>query len=332
MQINIKLDQGFTDAFYALCKKYGEEMRTLNGFGESQMNYTDFIDNFVDKNSVADASIDGNANVSTKDVTSLLNEMNKPHMKLLSCHKIYCEIRKKYGTKRANEWLESEWNGKFYLHDFFNSSFLPYCYSYDLQRVATEGLFFVKDFNAQPPKHLVTFTDFVTEFISWVSNRTSGGCSIPNFLIWSFYFWKKDVENGYYLVSPEYYRDQEFSRHIYKLNQPFLRITQSAYTTMSIMDEDYLVELFGGMEYPDGTYVIDYIDDIIEYEKAFMKVLQKCHETNMMTYPVTSYALIAQYPKDEAKEINGGEEAFDVGEEVLKEMYEKYKKEHPDEQ
>lgn len=301
MQINVKLDQGFTDEFYALCKKYGNQMRELNGFGENQMNYTDFIDNFVDKNSVADASIDGNSNVSTKDVTSLLNEMNKPHMKLLSCHKIYCEIRKKYGTKRANEWLESEWNGKFYLHDFFNSSFLPYCYSYDLQRVATEGLFFVKDFNAQPPKHLVTFTDFVTEFISWVSNRTSGGCSIPNFLIWSFYFWKKDVENGYYLVSPEYYRDQEFQRHIHKLNQPFLRITQSAYTTMSIMDEDYLVELFGGMEYPDGTYVIDYIDDIIEYEKAFMRVLQKCHETNMMTYPVTSYAIIFDYEKGKFK-------------------------------
>lgn len=301
MQINIKLDQGFTDAFYALCKKYGEEMRALNGFSESQMNYTDFIDNFVDKNNVADASIDGNANVSTKDVTSLLNEMNKPHMKLLSFHKIYCEMRKKYGVRRANEWLEAEWNGKFYNHDSYSTSFISYCFSYDLERVAKEGLFFVKDFNAQPPKHLVTFTDFTTEFISWVSNRTSGGCSIPNFLIWSFYFWKKDVESGYYIKSPEYYRDQEFQRHIYKLNQPFLRITQSAYTTMSILDEDYLVELFGGMEYPDGTYVIDYIDDIIEYEKAFMKVVQQCHEQNMMTYPVLSYSLIFDYQQHKFK-------------------------------
>jgi len=43
----------------------------LNGFSEKQLNYTDFIDNFVDKNTVADASIDGNANVGTKDITSL---------------------------------------------------------------------------------------------------------------------------------------------------------------------------------------------------------------------------------------------------------------------
>jgi len=26
------------------------------------------------------------------------------------------------------------------------------------------------------------------------------------------------------------------------------------------MDRSYLEELFGGMEYPDGTFVIDYID------------------------------------------------------------------------
>ena len=303
MQINVKLDQGFTDQFYELSKKYGEEMRSLNGLSESQLNLTEFIDHFVDKNSknVADASIDGNSNVGTKDVTSLINEMSKPHLKLLSLNKIYYEMKKQYGARRANEWLESEWNGKFYLHDSFNSSFLPYCYSYDLERVAKEGLFFVNDFNHQAPKHLVTFTDFVAEFVSWVSNRTSGGCSIPNYLLWSYYFWQKDVKDNYFIKDPEYYRRQEMQRMIFKLNQPFLRITQSAYTTLSIMDEDYLVELFGGIEFPDGTLVIDHIDDIIEHEKVFMEVMRECHERNMMTFPVVSYALIYDYENHKFK-------------------------------
>lgn len=297
MQINVRLDQGFTDQFYELSKRYGDEMRNLNGLSEGQLNFTEFIDHFVDKNSknVADASIDGNSNVGTKDVTSLLNEMNKPHMKLLSLNKIYYEMKKQHGARKANEWLEGEWSGKFYLHDCHNSSFLPYCYSYDLERVAKEGLFFVNDFNHEAPKHLVTFTDFVAEFVSWVSNRTSGGCSIPNYLVWSYYFWKHDVENGYFIRNPEYYRRQEFQRMIFKLNQPYLRITQSAYTTLSIMDEDYLVELFGGIEFPDGTLAIDHIEDIIEHEKVFMDVMRECHETNMMTFPVVSYALIFDY-------------------------------------
>ena len=299
MNINIKLDKNFTTVFNKLKEQYGESFCKLNGFSESQLNYTDFIDNFVDKNNVANASIDANANVGVKDVTSLLNEMNKPHMKLLSFNKIFFELNKKYGYKVACDWLSSEWKGDFYLHDSFNSSFLSYCFSYDLTDVATKGLFFINNFNAQPPQHLTTFTDFVTEYISWVSNRTSGGCSIPNFLVWSYYFWKKDIENGYYIKTPEYYRDQEFQRHIFKLNQPFLRIIQCAYVTMTIMDKDYLIELFGGMEYPDGTFVIDHIDQILEYEKAFMDVVHKTRRQNMFTFPVLTYSLLFDYEKEE---------------------------------
>ena len=40
--------------------------------------------------------------------------------------------------------------------------------------------------------------------------------------------WKKDVENGYYMKDPDYYLRQQFQKFIYRLNQPFLRIDQSA--------------------------------------------------------------------------------------------------------
>ena len=79
-------------------------------------------------------------------------------------------------------------------------------------------------------------------------------------MVYSFYFWKKDVENGYYLRTPEYYRDQEFQRIVYKLNQPYLRVNQSAFSNITIMDASYLEALFGGNEFPDGTFIIDYID------------------------------------------------------------------------
>ena len=54
---------------------------------------------------VADA-VDGNANVGQKDIVTLINEMPKPHQKLLAFNKIYYEINKKYGFKTANKWLE----------------------------------------------------------------------------------------------------------------------------------------------------------------------------------------------------------------------------------
>ena len=37
--------------------------------------------------------------------------------------------------------------------------------------------------------------DDVIEFVSFLSNRQSGAVGLPNIIIWSYYFWKKDVEN-----------------------------------------------------------------------------------------------------------------------------------------
>jgi ribonucleoside-triphosphate reductase len=137
---------------------------------------------------------------------------------------------------------------------------MPYCFAYDLSRLATEGLFFIDNYNNEPPKHLQTFLDDVIEYISFMSNRSSGAAGVPDIIIWMFYFWKKDVENGYYLVSPDYYLRQAYQKLIFRLNQKFYRDqTQTVFSNMSIFDRVYLEELFGGREYPDGTFVIDYI-------------------------------------------------------------------------
>lgn len=440
MKINVKLDKDFTREFYDLYYQHGASLAVLNGFGESQLDYTDFIDNFVDEDTVADASIDGNANVGHKDIVSLENEMSKPHSKLLGFNKIFYELKKEYGLSVAQRWLRAEWTGLFYLHDAYNTTYKPYCfrgdtkiltkqgirrlyelvnkeiyvlgknhgwepatvkhfgkdilwkltlerygvrrdifvtgnhkwfvqaisryvvmeteqlepgmqipynefgqensyetspwvvksvvntgieddvycavvpgsqsftldgnilthncYAYDIEDLIHKGMYFVDNFNAQPPQHLVTYTDFVSEFISWCCNRTSGAVGVPSFLIYSYYFWQKDVKSGFYQKSPEYYRDQEFQRIIYKLNQPFLRGgIQSAFTNFSIFDRPYLEALFGGKEYPDGTFIIDYIEELIEYQKAFMNVLSNIRAQNMMTFPVMSFSLLKQNGK-----------------------------------
>lgn len=299
MKFNIdSLDRSFVIEYNRLQNAYPERLSELNGFGDKQLNYTDFIDNFVDKQTIADASIDGNANVAHKDIVSLINEMSKPHSKLLAFNKIFHELTKKYGHEDATEWLKGEWDGHFYLHDAHSSSWVPYCFAYDIDELVKRGLYFIDNFNAAPPQHLNTYTDFVSEFVSWTCNRSSGAVGIPSFLIYSYYFWKKDCDEGYFVKSPEYYRDQSFQEIIYRLNQPYLRGgIQSAFTNFSIFDKPYLEALFGGKEFPDGTFIIDYIDEIKEYQKAFMKVLSDTRRENLMTFPVVSFALLRQNGK-----------------------------------
>ena len=295
--IKLNLDKDFVKELKQLKKKYGEKFEKLNGFHNSNLNFTDFIDNFIDTSTVADTTIDPNANSSTHDLTTMMADMVKPHQKLLSFNKIFYEIKKQYNLKTAKEWFEKEYSGEFYLHDAATSSFKPYCYAYDLQSLVDRGLWFVDKFNAQPAKHLDTFNSHVLEFVSYMANKSSGACGLPSYLVHSFYYWKHDCEEGRYLKDPDYYRRQMFQKFIYELNQPYLRVTECAFTNISIMDRNYLIELFGGRTYPDGTYIIDYIDDIIEYQKVFMEVVSQVRHEMMVTFPVLTMCLLYQNGK-----------------------------------
>lgn len=109
-------------------------------------------------------------------------------------------------------------------HTFLcNGLLIHNCFAYDLKDLAEKGLYFLGgNFNAKPPKHLTTFVDFVKEYVSFASNRTSGAVGLPNLIPYMYYFWKRDCENNYLgvLVSKneETYAVQNIQRFIYALN------------------------------------------------------------------------------------------------------------------
>lgn len=292
MEINIKLNKDFERCLEDLKKKYGEDFEYINGVHPSQLDYSEFINNFVRKDTLADISIDPNANANHRDIRSFMTEKGKSADKLFGLNKIFLEMKKKWGLRVAKQWLEQEFSKGFYLNDSATASYFPYCWANDLTRLSTEGLFFLNRYNHQPPKHLTTYFDNVIEFISFLSNRQSGAVGLPNVLVWAYYFWKKDVEDGYYMKSPNYYLRQCFQKFIYRLNQPFLRIDQSSFTNISIFDRCYLESLFGGVEFPDGTFAIDCIEELIDCQKVFMEVVSEIRESNMFTYPILTYSLL----------------------------------------
>ena len=294
MDISLKLSKDFERCLEELKKKYGEDFEYINGLHPSQLDFSEFIDNFVGHDTLADSSIDPNANANHRDIRSFMTEKGKSEDKLFGLNKIFTTIKKQWGLRTAKQWFEQEFSRGFYLNDSTTASYFPYCWANDFTRLATEGLFFLGSYNNQAPKHLTTYFDDVIEFVSFLSNRQSGAVGMPNILIWAWYFWKKDCEDGYYMKSHDYYLRQQFQKLIYRLNQPFLRIDQSAFTNVSIFDRPYLESLFGGMEFPDGTFAIDHIEDLIECQKVFMEVVSAVREENMFTYPVLTYSLLYQ--------------------------------------
>lgn len=294
MDITLKLTKDFERCLEDLKKKYGEEFEYINGIHPSQLDFSEFLDKFVDNDTMADATIDPNANARHKDIRSFMTEKGKSEDKLFALNKIFLEIKKKWGLRTAKQWLEQEFSKGFYLNDSATASYFPYCWANDFTRLATEGLFFIEGYNNQPPKHLTTYFDDVIEFVSFLSNRQSGAVGMPNVIIWAYYFWKNDVANGYYLKDPDTYLRQNFQKFIYRLNQPFLRIDQCAFTNVSIFDRPYLESLFGGVEFPDGSFAVDEIEELIKCQQTFMEVVSEIRNEQMFTFPVLTYSLLYQ--------------------------------------
>lgn len=299
--INIRQSKNFTSQFNKLKEEFGEEFAELNGLGDNQLSYTDFIDNFIDEETVADISVDSTSNVFTKDARTLMNEMPKSHRKLLCLHKIYYEMNKFYGFKTANQWFRSDWTKALYLHDADTATFIHYCFAYDLKQLAEKGLEFMPNFNAKPPKHYDTFINFVREFVKFNSNRSSGAVGLPNLIPYMYYFWKKDCKEHYLGMTEEnfdYYARQGIQQLIFLLNQTDVRDSiQCAFTNVSIFDGPYLEALFGGAQFPDGSFMIDELDGIKEFQKVFMETEAEIRNENMFTFPVYSASMLRQNGK-----------------------------------
>ena len=142
MQIEIKLNSDFERQLEYLKNKYGSDFEYINGLHPSQQDCSEFLNNFVSNDTLADSTIDPNANANHKDIRSFMTEKGKSQDKLFGLNKIFLEIKKKWGLRTAKNWLEQEFSKGLYLNDAATASYFPYCYAVDVSRLATEGLFF----------------------------------------------------------------------------------------------------------------------------------------------------------------------------------------------
>ena len=297
MNINIRTKKNFQTQFNKMAENYGEEFLKLQGLDEDKLSLTDFIDNFIDSDNVANASVDANANIAQKDIVTLMSEMSKPHQKLLAFNKLYFEMNKKYGFKIANTAMEAMWNYAIYMHDFNTTTFYHYCFAYDIKDIVEKGLFFIENYNARPAKHLDSFIQILMEGIAWLSRRQSGAVGLPNLIPYLYYFWSRDVKNGYYTKDPETYKHQQLQALIYRLNQPWVRTDQAAFTNVSVFDHPYFEAIFGGSVFPDGEFMIDEEEEIIQFQKDFINVVNEIREENVFTFPVLTASLLYQEHK-----------------------------------
>lgn len=74
MDITLKLTKDFERCLEDLKKKYGEDFEYINGVHPSQLDFSEFLEKFVANDTMADTTIDPNANASHKDIRSFMTE------------------------------------------------------------------------------------------------------------------------------------------------------------------------------------------------------------------------------------------------------------------
>lgn len=286
------LDRQFQNKLEELHDKYGTEMMEIEGMSPEQLDTCNFFKNFMNTGTVADATIDDNANVTNRNINTMLSEANKPFTKLLSRNKIYIEMKEEFGVDVANEFLESVVSGEIYEHDSHSSSYMPYCFAFSLKNIVFDGLYFLEEMKAGRPRHWDTFNHHVLEFIAYATNQQAGAVGIPDYLVYAYHFYKEDTKNMN-KKDTDRYRNQKFQEFVYNLNQPYLKGgVQSAYTNVSILDEEHLNKFFVEEIYPNGDVILDHIEGIQRFQIQFLDYIGELRKERWHTFPVLSASLV----------------------------------------
>ncbi|MBT1247316.1 MULTISPECIES: anaerobic ribonucleoside-triphosphate reductase [unclassified Thermosipho (in: thermotogales)] len=307
MFINFGFSIDFDRKLREFENKYGEYILELEGLG-SHLDIDKFNKTFFQSELVGDISIDSNANVRSKHIGTYFTEIYKPFTKLNSLYVIWKELKKHFGRDYADKFLEYQINGAIYLHDAHHAAFMPYCFAYTLKPIVEKGLPFIDTIQSTPAKHLSTFIQHVIQFVMFASNQSSGAVGLPDFFVWMWYYIKKDLKDG---VIPKdktkWYIEQHFQILTYSFNQP-IRTNQSPYTNFTYLDRNYIKAIFEGEKYPDGTYITDHVEDIINLQKHYWEWVAKERERQMFTFPVLTATLLYKDGKfvdeDSARFIN----------------------------
>ncbi len=233
---------------------------------------------------------DGNANTRDRYIGIQIREYTAPIEKLGNYELLYKKIWMVYGKDMADQFLTDDILGRIYVNNSINIATKPYCFAYDFDKLVERGAYFT-DIADRPAQHLDSFIQHVIEFVAVTCRETTGAVGMPSLFPYMWYFWNKDAQSRY-TEDPKKYLEQQIQMLVYKLNGSEMRMNESAFTNVSIMDESYLERFFGDRIFPNGEPVVAHIDEIIELEEFFLKCVNDILSNKIMTFPVITDCLL----------------------------------------
>jgi ribonucleoside-triphosphate reductase len=302
MLLETTYEKEFESLMTHLKNKYPEELFNLEGIGK-QLDMSIFSKSFFkNTSSVADVSVDSNANVDDSSIIAYNVELPKAFFRLNSLYLIWKYLKKLYDIETANKAVEMQICGDIYINDLVGIN-APYCYNFSSYDVAISGLPFVNKVKSNPPKHLSSFIGQLIHFTVYASNSVLGAVGLADFLIVTSYYVDKLFRDNPDVPEEYLWRQvkQEIQSFIFSCNQPFRSGIQSGFYNVSIYDKYFLDDLCGTYIFPDG-YAVNK-ETVKKLQELYVDLMSETLRYTPITFPVTT----ACFSIDENKNIKDKE-------------------------
>lgn len=266
----------------------------------------DFIEKFKRASNTANATIDDNSNVTSRNVATLNAEIHKKDNLKVSRAMVMEKLKELYPEFNAKRYVRDLEDHVIYKHDesSFAGATAPYCASVTMYPFLIDGIKGLGGLSASP-KNLKSFCGIFCNMIFALSSQFAGAVATSEVLLYFTYFCKKEWGDDFYLRAdtivetpangkPRTILDeirQYWQQIVYTINQPAAaRGFQSAFVNFSYFDRYFFEGMFGEFFFPDGSRP-DW-ESLKWVQMEFMKWFNEERLKTVLTFPVESFTLL----------------------------------------
>ena len=305
--IRKQLEQRFSERNEKLLQAYmnaKDKQKYINDFVTEKKK---FIEKYKKSDNTANATVDDNSNVSSKNIGILNAEIHKTDNIQISRAMIMDKLKELYPNFNAKNYVKDLEHHIIYKHDesSFAGAISPYCVSLTMYPFLTNGIKMLGGLSAAP-KNIDSFCGMFVNLIFATASQFAGAVATPEFLLNFTYFAKKEWGDDFWLRPDENIScnsnraktirtqiRQYFQQVVYSVNQPAAsRGMQSAFWNCAYFDKPFFDGMFGNFYFPDGTQP-DW-ESLEWVQQEFMQWFNEERTRCLITFPVESFALVYQ--------------------------------------
>ena len=264
-----------------------------------------FIDNYINSDNTANATIDDNSNVANRNIAVLNSEIHKEDNREVNLRMLRDKVKELYPEFNYKQ-MDIDFDTIAYLHDSSSQIGMPYCVAISMYPFLING---IKDLGglSAAPKNIDSFCGMFVNLVFAVASQFKGAVAIPGVLLCMDWYLRKEWGDNYYLkpeviITSNYCTRQQtiqgqihqyFQQIVYSLMQPSgSRGNQSVFWNLSIFDKPFFDTMYGDFYFPDGSK--PQWESLKWLQKDFLHWFNQERLKCILTFPVVSLCLIYQ--------------------------------------